>query len=82
MNSLFVFCPPLSAYPEQPKDQSKCELIDCPQCKQKMWLSAKKKAMMSLLSREREHKLFCYPCILEYVRKNPDVVDELQQINL
>lgn len=63
--------PPLSQYPEQPSDQSKCELTDCPECKEKMWLSRKKKEIMKNFS-PQNILMRCYDCLMEMVIKNPE----------
>lgn len=62
----FIFCPPLSEYPEPPKDISVCKLVDCPHCKNKMWLSIKKEVMKELMEQAGKDILFaCYPCFMK-----------------
>lgn len=46
---VILMCPPLSDYPEQPEDHSKCEPFDCPKCGNKMWLSEKRKGCYCFL---------------------------------
>ena len=59
-----VMCPPLADYQEAPKDQSHCELTDCPECNQKMWLSEKKKGLLMFAScLQKEILLSCYRCV-------------------
>lgn len=65
-----IFCAPLNAYPNQPKDQSKCELIDCPVCNEKMWLSEKKKYWLGMSKgMDRDIFLACYPCFMKWANK-------------
>ena len=65
-----ICCPPLSLYETPPKDHSKSELDECPICKKKMWLSEKKKALISCW-REKNLELFlsCYLCLPERMNK-------------
>ena len=65
-------CPPLEDYPEAPKDQSHCEPFDCPKCKQKMWLSEKKKGIIMLEPHtNNEILLVCYNCLKKLVKEDP-----------
>ena len=58
-----IICPPLADYPEPPEDQPGCELFDCPKCKQKMWLSSKKKGVLMFASViGKDIILACYHC--------------------
>ena len=69
-NMSIIFCPPLKDYPEQPSDQSKCELIDCPICNEKMWLSEKKQYWLGLSKgMDREIFLACYPCFMKWTHE-------------
>jgi len=80
---LIVTCPPLSDYPEAPKDQSKSDLFDCPECKNKMWLSEKKKGILLFAScLNRDIMLACYQCFEKEVRDNPEFFRESQQVNI
>jgi len=71
-NDLAIFaCLPLCDFKETPKDQSKSELFDCPKCKQKMWLSEKKKGLILFFSGiGKEILLCCYHCIKKYAQDN------------
>jgi len=72
---IVVFCPPLSLYKEQPEDQSKCRLEDCPHCNEKMWLSEKKEYILNknkLKEDPLEEVLACYICFEKMVRSNPE----------
>jgi hypothetical protein len=68
-----IVCPPLSDYPEAPKDQSHCELFDCPKCKQKMWLSEKIKGVI-MFSAVSGNDIFlaCYRCLEKLVKDDPE----------
>jgi hypothetical protein len=69
-----LFCAPLSDYPEQPKDISKFELVDCPHCKKPMWLSEKKKALVTLSKALDKDIIFaCFICFTEIAKKNPEL---------
>lgn len=80
---LIIFCPPLSEYQDQPKDQSKCELIDCPTCKNKMWFSEKKKSMKQFAeSLGKEILLECFTCFIKTVEKNPELLTDGVKIKI
>lgn len=82
-NLVVVMCPPLSDYPEAPKDQSYSELFDCPKCDAKMWLSDKKKGVLMLSScLNTDILLACYPCIEKEVKANPEMFRQNQLVNL
>ena len=72
-----IFCPPLSKHPLQPSDMSVCTLEECPDCKNKMWLSFKKKQILeSTKLLKVESICICYDCVIpraerdEQFRKN------------
>jgi hypothetical protein len=78
-----LFCAPLSQYPEQPTDVSKCRLIDCPHCQKPMWLSQKKEGIIALAkSMEKEIILACFICFKEMVLKNPEILKDYKKINI
>ena len=74
MNDLvLVFCPPLSKYQEQPKDMSKCIIIDCPECKNKMWLSEKKEEIIKIAKIKKSNVVcVCYDCFLFIAKDHPE----------
>lgn len=74
-NDLVIFpCPPLSLFKEAPKDQSESQLVDCPDCKKKMWLSEKKKGLLiSCVVSNTDIVLKCYDCITEYAKEHPEL---------
>lgn len=73
-NFVVVMCPPYPDYPVQPKDQSHCELFDCPNCKGKMWLSERKKEVFTFADGlKKEIILGCYKCIEKLVKSNPEI---------
>ena len=68
---IVIFCPPLSSFPEQPIDQSKCELIDCKHCNEKMWISEKKQGVLELArSLGKDFFLSCYDCFVKAVNED------------
>ncbi len=80
---VIVMCPPHSDYPEAPKDQSHCELFDCPKCKEKMWLSEKKKGVLMFAScLGKEIMLGCYNCIKNIVEKDPSLFLDSKKVDL
>jgi hypothetical protein len=69
-----LFCPPLSLYQEPPTDLSKCELVDCPSCENKMWLSEKKKLLKEFsIAMEKEIINECYICFAKRARSDPGI---------
>lgn len=77
----FIFCPPLSKYPEQPKDMSLCKLEKCPDCNNEMWVSVKKKEIIKNV-KDREIILLCYDCFIKFAKKNPHLFSEHMRINI
>lgn len=78
-----IMCPPYPEYKEQPKDQSHCELFDCPKCKGKMWLSEKKKGvLMFAASAMCDILLGCYDCIKKEIGKDPAFFAEHERVDL
>lgn len=77
----FIFCPPLSRYPEQPKDMSACTLIDCTKCNQKMWLSENKKAIIKD-NIDKKIMLNCYDCFIKFAKKNPEYFNLPSIVNI
>ena len=76
-------CPPYPKYKEYPKDQSISVLIDCPECKGKMWLSEKKKgAMLFAEGSGKEILLACYDCFTKFVEENPGIFASLTRIDI
>lgn len=83
-NDLVMFpCPDLKSYPEAPKDQSESELFDCPKCKDKMWLSVKKKGyLMFSAALGKKIVLACYPCITEMAENDRALILDAKQLNI
>lgn len=80
---VIIMCPPLDDHPEAPKDQSQCELFDCPKCKNKMWLSEKKKgALMFSACHDNEILLCCYHCLKKMVKEDPDFFSDHIRVDL
>ncbi len=78
-----IFCPPLSSYKEQPSDISKCELIDCPLCKEKMWLSEKKNAIKKLCEITKREIFFgCYDCFEKEFKNNKEIYADFKVIRI
>jgi hypothetical protein len=80
---VIIMCPPLSDYPEQPKDQSHCEIYDCPRCKGKMWLSEKKKGVLLFSAvAGKEILLACYDCIKRLAQEDPELFHDHEMVRL
>ncbi len=80
---VIIICPPYPQYKKAPDDQSHSELFDCPKCKEKMWLSVKKKgAIMFASFIEKEIILACYDCIEIMVQEQPGLFIESKQVDL
>lgn len=78
-----IMCPPYPEYKEAPKDQSHSELFDCPKCKNKMWLSQKKKGAIMLASAlGKEILLACYDCITKLAEEEPEYFCNSTKVNL
>ena len=66
-------CPPYPQYKDAPADQSHSELFDCPKCKSKMWLSEKKKGVLTFASCMNKNILLaCYDCIKKIAQEDPE----------
>jgi ssDNA-binding Zn-finger/Zn-ribbon topoisomerase 1 len=80
---VIVACPPLSDFPESPKDQSESTLVDCPKCNSKMWISQKKKGVLMFSSCLNRDILFaCYHCVKNYALKNPEIFSKSEMMNI
>lgn len=78
-----IACPPYPQYEEAPKDQSHCELRDCPKCNNKMWLSQKKKGVLMFSAcLSKDILLGCYDCIKKIVEEDPYFFLESKMVNL
>jgi hypothetical protein len=70
-----IICPPLSKFPEAPKDQSTCEAVDCPDCENKMWLSEKKKGVIAAYDAlGKEIITLCYNCMTKHILDDPSIM--------
>lgn len=75
MSNVYIACPPLSEFEEAPKDQPNCQLTDCPKCKEKMWLSGKKRGVLMFAAvSNRDIYLACYKCFEQYAKDNPKII--------
>ncbi len=78
-----IMCPPYPEYEEAPKDQSYSELFDCPKCKNKMWLSDKKKgALMFASVFNKDILLACYDCIKKVAKEDPSMFIDYEKVDL
>lgn len=74
-NVVMIACPPHSDYLEAPKDQSRSELFECPECNQQMWLSEKKKGVLLLSSCIGKNIILaCYHCFTKMAEKDPSLI--------
>ena len=82
-DAVMVMCPPSPEYKEAPEDQSHSELFDCPKCKNKMWLSQKKKGVLMFASCiGKEIILACYNCITKMAKEDPSLFMESKKVYL
>lgn len=80
---VIIMCPPLSDYEKAPDDQSLSDLCECPKCKQKMWLSDKKKGVILFSAcLEKEILLACYHCITQLAKDDPSLFIYSKQVPL
>ena len=78
-----ITCPPLEDYPGAPKDQSHSELLDCPKCKNKMWVSEKKKGVIMFSAcLGNDILLRCYRCLAKEVKDDPVYFKDSMRIDL
>lgn len=78
-----VMCPPLSSYVKKPDDHSHSEIFDCPICKEKMWLSDKKKGLLLFAScLKKDILLGCYDCIKNDMEENINMYKNIETLNL
>lgn len=64
-----IMCPSLKRYPEAPKDQPGCEVINCPHCGLKAWVSEKKRILMAGL---KHFEVYCYDCLEDKARTDKE----------
>lgn len=80
---VFIGCPPLSDYPEAPVDHSASQLFDCPQCKNKMWISEKMKGIILFNAcLDRNILLRCYECLKEQPKQNPEFFSDSEMVKI
>jgi len=78
-----IICPPYPEYKEAPKDQSHSELRDCPKCKEKMWLSEKKKGVLMFAScLGKDIFLSCYDCFKKHAENGDLGVDSIRMVKI
>ena len=72
-NCSIITCPPLADYKLQPADHSASTTMDCPRCKNKMWISVKKKSVIKM-AKNAGHTiiLVCYHCIEQVLKEMKD----------
>ena len=80
---IIVMMPSYSQYKTAPEDQSESELRDCPKCKEKCWLSEKKKGALMFASLiGKDILLACYDCITKMAKDGHSIFAEGQVVNL
>ena len=78
-----LFCPPLSVYPEQPDGMSKCKIVECPHCNNKMWFSEKKEVIYRLArSMDCQIIFACYICFYEMAKKDPRLLRDNNKVEI
>lgn len=82
-DAVIIVCPPYPEYKNAPEDQSHSELFDCPKCKQKMWLSEKKKGVLMFSScLNKEIILACYDCFRKLAKENSCIFSDLIKVDI
>lgn len=83
---MIIFCPPVSEFPLYPPPElSKCEIVNCPRCNQKMWFSEKKKALKENFedSSDKVEIFFgCYDCFEKFAQENFTKDDSFVKVNI
>ncbi|HWW39646.1 MAG TPA: hypothetical protein VNZ46_10060 [Pedobacter sp.] len=80
---IIIACPPYSLYKKAPEDQSHSELVDCPICKLKMWLSEKKKELILMHTTiGDEIQLICYKCFKKEASECPEFFEDSEIIKI
>ena len=75
---VIVCCPNYPDYQEQPSDQSEAELIDCPLCENKMWLSKiKKELLLSNMLLNKDIFSSCYECFKNFSENNKSLFKKI-----
>lgn len=59
----YIGCIPVKAHPTHPTDQSPCIIKACPGCKERMWVSEKKRAMKK--RNPTKVKIYCFLCLVK-----------------
>ncbi len=78
-----VICPPYPQFEEGPSDQSRCQLVECPHCKNKMWLSEKKKGVIQFAAVMCKRLLIsCYDCIEKVAKDNPELFRDSERVDI
>ena len=70
---------PCSLYPHAPKDQSSPKKEKCPECKNDIWISEKKKKLSIAMPNS---KILCWFCLINETINNKDEYINMEQINL
>ena len=81
-NKNIIGCIPLKDYPQPPDDQQDCIAESCPKCSTAMWVSIRKRNMIS----NGNYICVCYHCIIKIaIEKGINPADlesiELNRIN-
>ena len=80
---IFVMCPPYPQYETAPSDQSHSELVECPHCKSKMWLSEKKKGVIQFAAVMcKELLISCYDCVTQLAKDNPELFMDSERVDI
>ncbi len=70
---IVVVFPTLSIYPIAPEDQSFSTAEDCQYCKNKCWVSEKKKKLIvDLMQQKKSLYTGCYTCFKKHIKENKE----------
>jgi hypothetical protein len=76
--SNYLGCIPLSEFKNPPPDQVGCEAEECPECKNKMWVSELKRKK----HKQYNFKLICWHCLFDLLDKNGINLSEVNIVNM
>ncbi len=78
-----IFCMSVTDYPTKPNDISEAEKVPCPECKELMWLSVKKKAVLKLCTELKRNILHCCSrCLMNKAENGQFHPEEVEMVQI
>lgn len=78
-NNLIVGCIPVRALPLPPEDTSPCIIEKCSSCKNKMWVSEKKRNLRKTRSNV---EIYCFVCVVVSMQNQGFSKEQIRMINV